>query len=186
MAAKDFHLYFLALIPNHDIVKELSELKEYFAKAYDSKASLNSVPHITLHMPFKWRDKKLGQLHSSLKKIANSTKPFQVKLVNFGCFEPKTIYVDVEGSDELNFLQELVHKEFKVNLKLMNANYKNHTFHPHITLAFRGLTKFNFKLAWEEFKEKKYNSQFEAKNLCLLKHNGIKWEIEEEFPLKMD
>lgn len=184
MTSKDFQIYFVAIVPNPQIVKELGDLKEYFAKTYDSKASLNSVPHITLHMPFKWRDKKLDLLKSSLKGIANSVRPFRVQLTDFNCFEPKTIFVDVEESESLTNLQELVKKVFKQNLKLMNANYKGQAFHPHITLAFRDLTKPNFSLAWAEFKDRTYTSQFETTNICLLKHNGKNWEIEEEYPLK--
>lgn len=183
MKAKDSQLYFLAILPNDEILNELSGFKNHFANKYSSKASLNSLPHITLHMPFKWRDKKLGQLYLALTKISESIAPFPIELKNFNCFEPKTIFVDIVENKELNLLQYQVHKDFKLRLKLMNANYKSQAFHPHITLAFRDLTKDNFKIAWKEFSEKSYNSQFLAKALVLLKHNGKKWEIEKQFSL---
>lgn len=183
MKAQDAQMYFLAILPNDEILDELSELKKLFANKYSSKASLNSLPHITLHMPFKWRDKKLSQLYAALSKISESTVPFQIRLQNFNCFIPKTIFVDVLENEELNLLQYQVHQDFKLRLKIMNANYKNQAFHPHITLAFRDLTKDNFKRAWEEFSLKSYDSQFLAKSLVLLKHNGKNWEIEKQFPL---
>ena len=46
-------LYFIAIVPPSPIYEEAFEQKVYFKTKYNSKASLNSPPHITLHMPFK-------------------------------------------------------------------------------------------------------------------------------------
>ena len=51
-------LYFLAIIPPSPLYEEALELKNYFKENYQSKASLNSPPHITLHMPFQWKQEK--------------------------------------------------------------------------------------------------------------------------------
>lgn len=183
MKSKDSNLYFIAIIPNTKIVDELTEIKRHFANVYDSKASLNSLPHITLHMPFRWRDKKINLLHSTLIEISKSVDPFPVELKNFNCFEPKTIFVDVADNEKLNFLQYQVEKDFRMRLKLMNANYRDQAFSPHITLAFRDLSKVNFRKAWEQFRGRGYDSTFIAESVVLLKHNGEKWEIETEFPI---
>ena len=39
-------------------------------------------------------------------------------------------------------------------------------FHPHITIAFRDLKKQVFHKAWEEFKDKKYNIDFNCIFYC--------------------
>ena len=33
-------------------------IKQEFANRFNSKAALRSPPHITLHMPFKWKEEK--------------------------------------------------------------------------------------------------------------------------------
>ena len=48
--------YFVALIPPSPVYEEAQALKEYFREKYNSKAALNSPPHITLHMPFFWKE----------------------------------------------------------------------------------------------------------------------------------
>ncbi len=37
---------------------DVQKLKEEMAERFQSKASLNSPPHITLHMPFKFPERK--------------------------------------------------------------------------------------------------------------------------------
>lgn len=49
-------LYFIALVLPSPLYEEVTRLKEYFRDRYNSKAALRSPPHITLHMPFKWKE----------------------------------------------------------------------------------------------------------------------------------
>lgn len=181
MKKDDTQLYFLALIPSQEIVEDLTELKNQFAVKYQSKASLNSLPHITLHMPFRWRDKKINLLHSCIQQIAEQTSEFEIELQNFNGFKPKAIFVDVKENESLNFLQYQVQKDFRRVLKLMNSNYKNQAFHPHITLAFRDLSKENYQKAWQEFKDEKYSKSFLVQQITLLKHDGENWITEKKF-----
>jgi 2'-5' RNA ligase len=48
-------------------------------------------------------------------------------------------------------------------------------FHPHITLAFRDLKKTMFEAAWNEFKEKSFQTSFVMNAIDLLKHDGKCW-----------
>ena len=50
--------YFLAIIPPEKIEKEIYGLKELVADKFHSKAALRSPAHITLHMPFLWKEAK--------------------------------------------------------------------------------------------------------------------------------
>ena len=63
-------LYFLAIIPPSPFYDEALRLKHYFKDEYNSKASLNSPPHITLHMPFEWKEKKEEMLIEKLNLFA--------------------------------------------------------------------------------------------------------------------
>jgi 2'-5' RNA ligase len=55
---KEVSLYFIAIIPPQPVFEETWQLKNHFKEHYQSKASLNSPPHITLHMPFEWKVEK--------------------------------------------------------------------------------------------------------------------------------
>jgi 2'-5' RNA ligase len=159
-------------------------LKTYFKDKYNSKASLNSPPHITLHMPFQWKEDKENILTEKLHDFAKLFLPFELELLNFNCFPPRVIYIDVVKSKLLEKLQQDLHRLCKKELNLFNANYKEHPFHPHVTLAFRDLRKQQFLMAWEEFRERKFERTFQVSAISLLKHDGMRWEIVSQFQLR--
>ena len=86
-------LYFIAIVPPSPVYEKANELKVYFSDKYHSKASLNSPPHITLHMPFQWKEKKEAELTEALDNFSKKQNPFYLKLKNFSCFSPKVIFL---------------------------------------------------------------------------------------------
>lgn len=168
-------LYFIAIIPPSPLCEELMALKEEFRDVYQSKASLNSLPHITLHMPFKYKVKKEVKLLNTLEIFTSQQYGFEIKLNGFGAFEPRVIYTKIEDNEALILLQKALADLCRRELKLLNANYRNHAFHPHITLAFRDLKKTQFKQAWSLYEPKSLEASFKASAICLLKHNGKSW-----------
>ena len=64
--------YFIAIIPPSPILEEVQEIKNYFKDKYESRAALNSPPHITLHMPFFWKIDEEDLLISLLTEFAKS------------------------------------------------------------------------------------------------------------------
>jgi 2'-5' RNA ligase len=183
MDRKGKQLYFIAIIPPSPLPEEMNELKHYFEKEYQSKASLNSPPHITLHMPFEWKEEKEKKLTTALTVFCESQRPVTINFENFGCFEPRVIYINVIKNPVLDSLQKELHQFFKKELNLFNAMYKDLPFHPHVTLAFRDLKKPRFYKAWEEFKERKFSHDFLAHKISLLKHDGKMWHVHTEFLL---
>ena len=174
-------LYFIAIIPPSPIAEQASELKNYFKDIFHSKASLNSPPHITLHMPFEWKEKKEEALASKLELFSKSCNPFEVKVQNFGCFAPRVIFINVLECEQLRQLQYELHRFCKTELNIFNAQYKDLPFHPHLTLAFRDLKKSMFERAWEEFKGKEFSGSFMTTQFTLLKHTGKIWESHRNF-----
>lgn len=177
-------LYFVAIVPPSPIYEEAFEQKVYFKTKYNSKASLNSPPHITLHMPFKFVEKNEDEIVSHLRTFAQENSSVTVKLNGFSSFPPRVIFINVEITSELERLQKNLERYFKRQLNLFNANYKALPFHPHVTLAFRDLKKPNYQKAWEEFVSKNYQATFVASKIALLKHSGAVWEIFQEFDLQ--
>lgn len=176
--------YFVAVIPPSPAYEEALALKEYFKEKYQSKAALNSPPHITLHMPFVWNELKEKKLMTKLEEFSRQCDPIKICLDNFSSFPPRVIFIDVTESDALFDLQHKLHKFFKRELDIFNANYQDKPFHPHLTLAFRDLRKSQYHLAWQEFSDKEYKAEFMADRIALLKHNGRSWDVLKEFSLE--
>lgn len=175
--------YFIAIVPPEPVHSEALQLKHYFREQYNSKASLNSPPHITLHMPFRWRkDRELG-LVESLKQFAATKSQFDIRLTGFSSFEPRVIFIDVARSETLDELQKQLKRFCRIELNLFNADYKDLGFNPHITLAFRDLKKPQFYKAWEEFRTKSFVATFSVSSIALLKHDGKVWKVFRDFPM---
>jgi 2'-5' RNA ligase len=177
-------LYFVAIVPPSPIYEEAFEQKVYFKTKYNSKASLNSPPHITLHMPFRWPETEELILANHIHSFTEGKQPIPIQLNGFSSFPPKVIFINVEITAELEKLQKDLERFFKRELNLFNAKYKDLPFHPHLTLAFRDLKKPNYQKAWEEFVGKNYQATFVADKIALLKHSGAVWEVFREFELR--
>lgn len=170
-----YNRYFIALVPPEPILSQTQLLKEHFKEVYNSKASLHSPPHITLHMPFRWKAKKENLLIDKLSTFAASIQPFNLELRNFAAFPPRVIYVDVVKGDTLLTLQKNLERFCKQEFQLFNANRLDQAYHPHLTLAFRDLKKEKFEEAWEKFKQKPFNANWQVQTIALLKWKEGKW-----------
>ena len=175
--------YFIAIIPPSPILEEAMELKNYFKEKYKSKASLNSPPHITLHMPFEWAAEMENGLVKQISSFARQQNAFAISLLNFGAFEPRVIFIGVVKNEPLERLQHELEDFCKRELNVFNANDNEHAYHPHLTLAFRDLGKSEFVKAWEEFREKNFEETFRVESIALLKHDGKRWNVLQHFDL---
>ncbi len=174
----DSQLYFIALVPPSPIQEDLMKLKVEMRDLFNSKASLNSPAHITLHMPFKWKEKKKNTLIEALSGI--SFPEFHLQISGFDRFEPRVIFADVDHPTELFSLQKKVSVVCQ-KLGLGDSTYRDKGFHPHITLGFRDLKKNIFPAAWSHFKQKKLETSFIVKEFVLLQHDGKLWHKHHTF-----
>ncbi len=175
-------LLFVALVPPENIQHQVTEIKEYFASEYNSSHALRSVPHITLQPPFKWPSEKLTILQESLKTFAQNCSAFPVTLSGFAAFPPRVIYVNVVKTPELLKIQQDLIEFTETTLGIVHPPAKIRPFSPHVTVAFRDLTKQNFRAAWLELRERSLHFEFTASQLTLLIHNDRRWNIYNEFP----
>lgn len=173
----------MAIVPDEPLRSELTNLKEWMYEEFGTKAALRSPPHITLHMPFKWKLPKEKVLVESLEALAGQLKAFEVKLHNYACFEPRVIYIDVVESEYLSHAKEQVMDASRKVWKL-DLPRDMRGFHPHITIGFRDLKKPQFYKAWEAVKAKSFEASFITNTLTLLKHNGKHWDEFKKFKLR--
>ena len=170
-------LFFIAIVPPSPLMEKLMRIKEDFSNEFKTLAALRSPPHITLHMPFKLTENGEAILIEKLSYQLNGISPFEIKLVNYGAFPPKVIYIDVEPNEELARVHSVVKETMRNDFNFLNQDYKDKPYHPHTTIGFRDLRKREFERAWEKYKQLKFEESFNVRNVCLLKHNGKIWEI---------
>lgn len=178
-----FHRFFIALIPPEPIRSEIHSFKEELSEKFMTRAALRSPPHITLHMPFLWPKKSEQRLLEAISSLSAGLAPVEVHLRGFGNFSPRVIFIAVENDPALLALQRAVSLHCRRSLNILNADYKETPFHPHITIAFRDLKKQVFQQAWNSFEHREFRRDFKADSLHLLKHNGKVWETYKEFRL---
>lgn len=177
-------LFFIAIIPPNDIADNIRTYKEDMAVRFNSKAALKSPVHLTLHMPFRYPEKKLDKLNQLLFNFSAGISEFNLQLKDFGSFPPRVIFVKVQENDFLDALQKEFLKHMRKNLNIFNGDYKERAFHPHITIAFRDLKPSDFKIAWEEYKNKTLFFDFPITKISLLKHDGSSWQEYKNYELK--
>lgn len=174
--------FFIALLPSREIQDYANEIKQYFSDRYNSRAAQKSPPHITLQPPFEWPTEDLPRLEQHLSTFALAQSPFSVTLQDFAAFPPRVIYINVLKTAELLHLQQALMTYLEANLGIVDPKAKTRPFAPHMTVAFRDLTRQNFKAAWPEFQARSLNFSWLASSLTLLIHNGQRWTICQEFP----
>ena len=159
----------------------MNEVKQFFADNYASRAAQKSPPHITLQPPFEWSREEVPVLHQCLSQFAQNQAAIPLSLSGFGAFAPRVIYINVLKTPELLDLQQALIAHLETTLKIVDPS-KQRPFAPHMTVAFRDLTRQNFRAAWPEFQQRSLQFEFTASALTLLIHNGQRWNVNAEFP----
>ena len=168
-------MYFIAVVLPAGLDRKIYPVKKWMEEKYNCKVGLKSPAHITIVPPFWMEEEKETQLQNDIKKIAATISSFVVDTNNFSAFKPKTLFVAVKENEQLNELKK------KSDAYFSSTDFKMKIdtcpFHPHITIATRDLHKKDFAEAWPHFENKKFEEEFEATELSLLKHNGKNWDV---------
>jgi 2'-5' RNA ligase len=173
--------FFIALLPPQHIQDYANQVKQHFADNYASRGALSSPPHITLQPPFEWTIGNIGQLEGCLADFAKGRKFVPITLKGFAAFAPRVIYMNVLKTPELLALQADLMAHVEAHLGIDDPVSKTRPFAPHLTVAFRDLTKQNFKAAWVEFERQQADFDFVADRISLLLHDGKQWNVKTEF-----
>ncbi|HEX8270920.1 MAG TPA: RNA 2',3'-cyclic phosphodiesterase [Flavobacterium sp.] len=172
-------LYFIAIIPPEQICDEITEFKLHVASEYESKAALRTVPHITLIAPFSISSEKHQELLQKFQDLTFNQEPFEMHLKDFGAFKNNkrpVIFVKPLPSEELRKLQFEM-RSHMIPISSVEPSGNERDYDPHVTIAFKDLSRENFKKAWEVYSEQKYESKFVVDAVHLLHHNGNKWNV---------
>ena len=173
-------LYFVAAIPNSELQEEVRKIQEHIATKFGSKHALRSPPHITVHKPFRWIEGREDELVQAMSGFFKGKSEFEVKLQNFGAFKSRVVFIKVETFEVLTSIyKDLQYFGLKEMKTLQQIDSR--PFSPHMTVAFRDLSRQLFQEIWEEFKDQEFQAVFAVNSAFLLKHTGEKWKIYQEF-----
>ena len=172
--------YFIALLIPEPFQQEIMLLKNQVKEKFGSKAALRSPAHITLHMPFEWKEEKESALIQILEQFL-FPEVLPIALHDFSGFEPRVIYIQVRTNEQLSTFQKNLVSHVKKNLFLFNQANDLRGFHPHVTIAFRDLKKTLFFPALQYFTDQKFSAAFPVNSFCLLKQDDNKWQVYKEF-----
>ena len=179
------HQYYFAILAPDEINKEVLKWKNFFKEKFKCSIALRSPAHITLIPPF-WMNQQLkNELAASLKEFCITQHGFLIQLKGFSAFPPKVIFVEVLKNEKLELLYDFFN-DFIVSSRIFPSKKNKNVFHPHITLATRDLYKKDFYEAWKIFSAKKYEAEWVATGISLLRHNKISWDVicTSQFPVK--
>lgn len=167
--------YLLAILPPQPIQQEIMELKMEVSEKFGSHHALNAPPHITLLMPFQWKNHKEELLFEFLSEINESIIPFDIQLNGFDFFKPRVVFVDVVANEQLTEFQRNLAKKARRQLKLMHPNHQDRAFHPHITIGFRDLKKKAFYEAKTYYEQQFFSANFKVNKIDLLRKEDKIW-----------
>lgn len=144
-----------------DTTRQVRELQKTLSDLTGSIAALTSwSPHITLGDGVEVDD--TDTLVAELTQIANSTNSFDLKVSGFSSIDsrpigrgeistPYVIYIDVVPNQAL---LDLVQKIGRVTNEYETWYLMHRPYLPHVTLAFRDLTKDGYEKGLEYLKDK--------------------------------
>ena len=169
-------MYFIALVLPAELNEKILHWKNFMNDRYHCKVGLKSPPHITFIPPFWMEEDRETSLLADVDSIGRTLTPFTIKTKNFSAFKPRTIFIDVEKTKDLDNLKQSVDNFFGTN-----SGYKikvdARPFHPHITIATRDLFKKSFYDCWPVFEKEEFLKEWEANSLSVLRHNKKNWDV---------
>ncbi len=119
---------------------------------------------------------------TTLAGVAARHQPFALSLEDYNCFRPRVIYIDVKSTDGAlqNLYLDLKGTWDKV---LQITPDKRPAYRPHMTVAFKDLSRRMFYGAWEQFSGERFHAHWQVTMVALLKHQTAGWVIDSEYPL---
>lgn len=171
-------LYLVAALPGESLEKEVWAWKRLVAERYGAVRGLRVLPHVTFIPPFAFDPRKEPAVAEALQQAVSGFTPYDMALDGFGHFKGAksyTIYIHVE--DQAVIQQQHRHLNLYARQSLMlPAQLTPVTFTPHMTIAYRDLSRERFELAWPDFEHRTFRAVMPVRSLWLLRHNGYSWD----------
>jgi 2'-5' RNA ligase len=162
-------IYLIAIVPPQPLYAEIQEIKEYIGEKYKTKEALGRPPHITLIPPFNAPKSVEGEIKKFLNSFGSKQQSFDIQIDGYGEFSHGTLYMKPAESPEIMSMQKSLIKQFASVYARGKERGPSYGFHPHITVAYKDLTRPMFDAAWREFGDKLFRRRFTLKHIDLMK-----------------
>jgi 2'-5' RNA ligase len=169
-------MFFIAVICPPEIDKKIQAYKLWMRDRFGCTAALKSPAHITLIPPFWLHNEKEQRLIDTVHCFQSQIQSFKIHLQQFSHFSNRVIFAAVQENHQLGSLRKAVEDHFIVPFH-EDIKPDDRPFHPHVTIANRDIKPGDFNKAWEHFKRKSFDEQFEVKTISLLKLTPGKWNV---------
>ncbi|MCG8322343.1 MAG: 2'-5' RNA ligase family protein [Cytophagales bacterium] len=177
------NLYFIALLPPEDLIHQIEMARLRLAKQFKCREALKLVPGISLQIPFQQLPFREEIMIEKLKEFAQLQYPMMVKLNGYGAFPEHTVFIKARPSASLKLLHRQLGKFLKMELNFSDDMIGHNVFRPHITMATKDI-KSKFRKIFNEYKSGRFEADFMASSMYLMKHNYSHWEVLEELVFK--
>lgn len=168
--------YFVGLLPPPTLEAQFELLKLEIAEQYQVKYALQSPAHVTLKMPFRYKEGKEKELALRLTTFLEKQSPFFLRLSGIGYFGRRNIHQQVAPAEALLNLQTSLRSFCKRALHLVEE-LSDRNFQPHLTLAYKDLKPTHFKELLAFAQKNAVCGEFLVDKVYLLKKVEGRWKI---------
>ena len=169
------NLYSIALLPPQWLANHIVDFKLNLARKFNFSESLKNFPLITLQQPFLQLPYREEILVDKLKSFAHKHHPIHVQINGFGAFSDHTVYLKMKNPNGIRQLQKQLIYFLKEQLYFSEDMLTQH-YLPHLKIATKDIKK-DFKNIYADCKRKKFEADFNASAMHLLKYNLNHWEV---------
>ena len=168
--------YFIGLLPPPEVETRLFQLKEDLKANFQVKYALQSPSHLTLKMPFRYKEAKEQELVTRLSTLLLEQESFSLQIKGIGHFGRRNIHHQLEPSSLLFELQTKLRGFCKRYLHLVEE-LSDRNFQPHLTLAYKDLKEGHFEEVLAFVKKNAVQADFLVDRAYLLKNVEGRWKV---------
>jgi 2'-5' RNA ligase len=168
--------YFIGLLPPNAIEIQFNALKQEFADQFQVKYALQTPAHLTLKMPFRYKEGKEKELALRLTTLLETQAPFFLQLTGIGHFGRRNIHQQVAPAESLLHLQTTLRGFCKRTLHLVEE-LSDRNFQPHLTLAYKDLKPSHFEELLAFAQKHAVSGEFLVDKAYLLKKVEGRWKV---------
>ena len=168
--------YFIGLLPPPALETSIHQVKAELKAHFRVKYALQSPAHLTLKMPFRYKEAKEQELVFRFTSLLEEQQSFSLQLKGIGHFGRRNIHHQVAPSSPLLELQTKLRGFCKRYLHLVEE-LSDRNFQPHITLAYKDLKAEHFEEVLAFAKKNAIQSDFLVDRAYLLKNVEGRWKV---------
>jgi 2'-5' RNA ligase len=168
--------YFIGLLPPSALETSLHQVKADLKAHFEVKYALQSPAHLTLKMPFRYKEAKEQDLVIRITSLLEGQQSFTLQLKGIGHFGWRNIHHKLAPSSPLLELQKGLRGFCKRYLHLVEE-LSDRNFQPHITLAYKDLKAEHFEEVLAFAKKNAIQSDFLVDRAYLLKNVEGRWKV---------